>query len=140
MNLNFIKSCCLASCVTQKPSVEINAPRTVKKNASGPTTTKPPTANPPVVKNNTKNPKNATNNAITPYTPIHANESTPKLEENIIASTKAANANEIKMNAIRTAKVVFHAMTISWNGNQMHQQQIALKKSTGTVHHKVIGL
>ena len=73
----------------QKPNVEINAPSTVRKKATGPTVTMPPTAKPPVVKNNTKNPRNATNKAIKPCIPIHANATKPKLEDTRMATMNA---------------------------------------------------
>ena len=126
--------------LSQKPSVEINAPSTVKKNARGPNTTVPPKAKPPVVKNNTKNPKNAMSNESTPCTPIHANASTPRLDENKIARTKNEAPNARIMKAMIMAAVVFHSYTTSWNGIQMNQQHKALIASIGIVNHKVIGL
>lgn len=139
MNLNFIKLFFVSP--SQKPSVEINAPITVKKNAIGPNVTQPPTAKPPVPRNNTKKPKNAITSAITPCTPINANVAKPHAVDPKMARTNANNANTIKMKAMITAKNEFQGITTNiCHGIQMHQQHTTAMRSIGTVHHMAIGL
>lgn len=97
----------------QKPSVAINAPITVKKNASGPNTTMPPTAKPPVVKNNTKNPMKAITSPKTPCTPIHANATTDNPNDKKTPPIKIVSANNTIVAAISSAHTVFHGITMS---------------------------